>query len=73
MSKNYPDMFCRFAFSGQAKCHKCKITIKKGQNVFEFQGNIYHDICSQDLKGREKLEEGKASATNAMQVWKRAV
>lgn len=56
MSKHYPDMFYRFAFSGQAKCHKCKITVKKGQNVFVFQGNIYHDVCSQDLKGREKLE-----------------
>jgi len=53
--RKYPPAFYSYAFSGQAKCHECGNTIKQGQFVFVFQGNIYHDICSQYLKGREKL------------------
>ena len=55
--REYPDMFYRYAFSGQGKCHACRETIKQGQFVFVFKGNIYHDICSQDLKERKKLIE----------------
>jgi hypothetical protein len=56
--KKYPDLFYRYAFSGQAKCHKCENTIKEGHFVFVFEGNLFHDVCSQDLKGRERLEVG---------------
>ena len=54
--RKYPDMFYSYAFSGQAKCNECKGIIKQGHFVFVYKGNIYHDVCSQDLKEREKLQ-----------------
>jgi len=58
MSKRkYSDLFYRYAFSGEAKCNDCKRKIKYGQTVFVFEGNIFHDCCSENLKGREELKE----------------
>lgn len=57
-NKEYPDMFYRYAFSGKASCKACKNKITQGQYVFVFKGNLYHDVCSQDLKEREKLTHG---------------
>ena len=54
--RKYPDMFYRYALSGQAKCRACKKKIKQGQFVFAFEGNLYHDACSEDLKGREEIK-----------------
>lgn len=54
--RKYPDLFYNYAFSGQAKCNECKNLLKKEHWVFVFQGNIYHDICSQKFEGREKLK-----------------
>lgn len=54
--RKYPDLFYRFAFSGQAKCHGCMDIIKQGQFVFVFRGNVFHDSCSKGLKDRERLE-----------------
>jgi len=56
MDKKYPDMFYNYAFSGQAKCRKCENLIKQGQFIFVFEGNLFHDFCSQGLEKREKLE-----------------
>ena len=53
--QKYPDLFYSYAFSGQAKCIACGITIKRGQSVFVFEGNIFHDCCSENIKGRERL------------------
>ena len=55
--KDYPKTFYRYAFSGQAKCKECGNRIQEGQYVFEFKGNLYHGVCSIDLKDRKKLEE----------------
>jgi hypothetical protein len=55
--RKYPDMFYNYAFSGLAKCKKCGNKIKQGQNVFVFEGNLYHDYCSQNLKERENIKE----------------
>ena len=57
MSEKYPEMFYRYAFSGEAKCHECKNIIRQGQFVFVYKGNVYHDACSQSFKEREKLKE----------------
>jgi hypothetical protein len=57
----YPDLFYRYAFSGQAKCHGCKTTIKQGQFVYVVEGNVFHDSCSENMEGRKRLEEKEAS------------
>lgn len=59
MNKKYPDMFYDYAFSGQGMCSGCKAKIKQQQDVFVFEGNIYHDICSEKYEKREKLERDK--------------
>ena len=53
--RKYVDLFYDYVLSGQAKCHKCKNKIKKGQFVFVFEGNVYHDFCSNDFKNREYI------------------
>jgi len=44
-----------YAKSGDALCHGCKNIIKENQYVFEYKGNVYHDVCSIGLEGRMKL------------------
>jgi hypothetical protein len=55
LAEKYPDMFYSYAFSGKANCHACGNAISRGQFVFVFAGNIYHDDCSKKLKDRERL------------------
>ena len=57
--KDYPDMFYNYAFSGKAPCNACENKITQGQHVFVFKGNLYHDVCSKDLKERKNLREEK--------------
>ena len=70
--RKYPDMFYRYSFSGTAKCHECKNRVKKGQFVFVYQGNIYHDFCSKGLKGREKLTE-ECPGPPIRKIWPRTL
>jgi len=53
--RKYVGLFYDYALSGQAKCHKCKSKIKKRQFVFVFEGNVYHDFCSNNFKNRENI------------------
>lgn len=53
--RKYPDLFYRFALSGRCSCKRCGNKVREGQSAFEWKGNVYHDICSQNLEGREKV------------------
>jgi len=52
-----PRLFFDYAYSGKAKCKRCERLIVPGQFIFVFEGNIYHDICSKDLAGRQNIKE----------------
>jgi hypothetical protein len=55
--RKYPELFYKFALSGKCLCKICRNRIKQGQDAFEYKGNVYHDICSQDLKERVKIND----------------
>ena len=56
MKKKYPDLFYNYALSGKAMCHACNRIINQEHYVYVFQGNVYHDICSEQFKERERID-----------------
>lgn len=59
LTEGLPQMFFSYAYSGKAKCKKCEKNIVYGQNIFVFEGNLYHDFCSQGLNNRVNIKELK--------------
>lgn len=55
VSEKVWNLLLSYAKSGDALCHGCKNIIKENQYVFEYKGNVYHDVCSIGLEGRMKL------------------
>jgi len=59
VKEGLPQMFFNYAYSGKAKCKKCEKNIVYGQSIFVFEGNLFHDYCSQELKDRINIKDLK--------------